>query len=221
MTLSCWSVLKRLIHCLQMLAGPCGPHRLPYLTLEAGSTSEYGTLVLAPTKASKEAGLSLPSGRAPASCSAPRPLPCLQHPERPLRPSCCYENGIVLLDLTSTAWTIKYANHAMCSLMGLDPRIVEGEDVWSLLGVEDVVGAFKPLGSLQCEARFAKNCFPRMPRGFTLPKLLLPSQRACAQFKKSNVCSSLEADKGVCPLQRQHGSSQLNQDLQLHVNGSR
>ena len=70
--------------------------------------------------------------------------PCLQAPERPLRSACCYENGIMLLDTSTHIWTIRYANFAVCNLTGLHMPLVEGEDLWSLFGVEEVVGCWEP-----------------------------------------------------------------------------
>ena len=45
----------------------------------------------------------------------------------------------MLLDTSTHVWTIRYANFAVCHLTGLDMPLVDGEDLWSLFGVEEVV----------------------------------------------------------------------------------
>ena len=45
----------------------------------------------------------------------------------------------MLLDTSTHVWTIRYANFAVCNLTGLHMPLVEGEDLWSLFGVEEAV----------------------------------------------------------------------------------
>ncbi len=49
----------------------------------------------------------------------------------------------MLLDTSTHVWTIRYANFALCNLTGLHLPLVEGEDLWSLFGVEEVVSCWE------------------------------------------------------------------------------